>query len=231
MSSSPSTLPAYYIAFDIKTTGADLIRDEIISVGMAWSTPGGPITKWRITQDLHKPAERSWAGHWRCKGWEQRCYDQFWSKNLELLDELHQDPTLVDGEREILYFLDAKLAQIEAECAKTLCVFDTIMYDPVWLCAKMSLSGFKPLSYTRDGRWRSSYVTGPMAEAALHLDANQEWEIFSRERQERIFSLLPEYGPTANTHHPEEDAEHILASYFRIREFSRLERMKKTEDN
>ena len=208
-----------FIAIDIETTGKNFFTNVLFAIGIAWGDASG-IQTCKIVVDLEKPPERSWEEHWQERQWEPRCWNEFWSKNVEALDALQKNDRLIKID-ELSRVFNAQLSAIEELFDKTVLVFDAIAFDPVWTSTLLMRDGYNPLNYTRKGVHRWSYNVDSLTEGALCIDGNEEWARLVKERNERIDVLLPELGVTQNDHDPAHDAEHILAQYLRARAFCR----------
>ncbi len=213
-----------YISIDIETTGADMRRDQLFAIAIAYADSSAKnksqIRSWKAILNLGKPKDCSWEDFWKVQGFEQRCYDEFWSKNEDMLNSLQRQATIHTDMRDLIAAFNEKLKEIEEEFDETVIVIDCICFDPVWVSAQLMLNGFKALNYSRAGKYRSSYDVDSMIESALHVDSTYDWKMISELKQKFIDGLLPELGQHANTHDPEEDATNILVNFFRIREYN-----------
>lgn len=161
------------VALDIETTGKYFLpqpatgaRDDIVAIGMCVydsSVRGGaPLHRILIHHNVGKPPQVSWRDLWAVRGYEQRCYDEFWHKNEALLDatQTMQKPDDVDfynaamSRRELAEKLDSVVKWIETSWSDVSYASDTVTYDIVWLLALLQEHGYDSLSHDREGAFR-----------------------------------------------------------------------------
>lgn len=193
----PGDSPKYIVvALDIESTGAQCLphaetghRDAMFSVGAAvYDAAAADPQKCLIEQhlinlDLHKPADVGWAAFWEQNGWERRCHDEFWSKNIPILEKT-QAPSeagtwpgingvprrvsLVSTPAEVADAINELLRSVEERWPAYVLATDTADYDFRWISNALEARGHRPLAYTRGGtyRWwardihKGSYLVG-----------------------------------------------------------------------
>lgn len=149
------------IALDIETTGQHLCHsDKIIAIGACVAETKDGVyhvlrTK-KFVQDLGKFVGVDWKEHWSRRSYEQRCYDEFWSKHLDVLDALQKGETF-GTEETMMRAFNVFLEEEEADGDFAL-LFDTVLFDSVWLDTRLRGFNFAGLSRLRNGTgWRSAY--------------------------------------------------------------------------
>jgi len=163
-----------YFAFDIERTGQKL-TDVTFAVGfaMAGATEPRNMTSSSISLKLRTDDEIkrgvTWEEIWRQRGWEMRCYTEFWSKNLCTLEML-QDPSrvnLTDNPEDIPKFINNRLLHAEAEYPNLNIITDTVAFDTVFVSLLLLSSGYRELSASRDGKYRWGYEIDSYALGAM----------------------------------------------------------------
>lgn len=223
--SGPSPAPraeVVHVAFDIETTGQYVGNDEMFAIGVAASDG----QRYQVALDLGKKAGESWRELWMRRGFEMRCYDEFWSKHEDTLNRL-QNPehiTVCPDNQAMMDKLVGVLKRIEAGAEKVVPWSDTLFFDSVWISTKMIDAGYESMMYRRDhhdrdwekpwhcmmwGREVNSYLCGALGAepssaadtaAVTQLKREIEKEYEGKGFHERIVPHEPQY-----------DAEKILA--------------------
>ena len=193
----PGDSPKYIVvALDIETTGMQCLphaetghRDAMFSVGAAiYDAAASDPQKCLIEQhlfnlNLQKPADVEWGAFWDQNGWERRCYDEFWSKNVPMLEKTQDKSAVgtwkgINGVPRTVSLLSTPdgvadavndlLRHVEERWPAYVLVTDTMDYDFRWLSNALEAHGHAPLGYTRSGayRWwardihKGSYLVG-----------------------------------------------------------------------
>jgi len=180
----------------------------------------------RETQGLDLRA--AWAAVWAERGWEQRCFDEFWGKpdNLVVLDKINQEPTHFSERSFAQAFLDM-LTEVETQCARApvidpttyqivdagsrMCYwFDTIHFDPVWCNQLLSVLKARAMNYYRNGRYGvdtkelDSYMSGLVRVPTNILD----WRTHLSPLYSSLRAIANQF--VEHDHNPINDAKHIV---------------------
>lgn len=201
-----------WVAFDIETTGQNILDgDKIVAIGAAafvFGESGHTIesTKWCL--DLKKPETATWEEFWEIKGWEKRCYREFWSDKLELLQKLQDEKSsLVESEVRLAWTLSQYLATLEETHGEFIIIFDTIVFDPVWLDLLLRKHGFAGLSRNRDGTgWRSIFEVDSYRFGQTKTPLGDWNELYQRVSKHMTAENVKQF----KDHDPQDDAEKIL---------------------
>lgn len=158
-----STLDMKYIALDIETTGQHYLgQDRLIAIGAAVGerTANGlfkVVEARRWVVDLRRAPSQTWKELWEERGYEQRCYDEFWSKNSATLDWLQAQPGLYATQGQAITAFSEFLGEMQSGGPYSL-LFDTLLFDSVWLDYLLRLCSYAGLSRMRDGTgWVAAY--------------------------------------------------------------------------
>lgn len=206
----------YTISFDIETTGQFMTKDTMFAVGFCDSN----MNKKSIALDLGKPNNMSWKDFWKQQGWEQRCYDEFWSKNLDTLNKL-QNPDhikLVKTESELIKYIHEETLKFEQNSKnKVEYITDAIGFDFSWLSFMFSKYNHPSMTYNRSGKYCrrfeiDSYIMGLKGTTS---DDYRNVQIFKRELEKKYGSHLNRLHP----HDPADDAEYIMRCYTFAKKF------------
>jgi hypothetical protein len=219
--------PTFLIALDIEATGKWAVwnkklgvQDEILSVGFAVYDArkvAKPIKTVLINHVLGKPDDVSWPDYWSARKFEKRCFDEFWSKNIEQLETTQTgDATFVAHSRaELATLLNQAATEFESDYGQKPSTFryvsDTAEYDRYWLAALMQSEGYDSLAYWRNGvfRWSvndlnsASYELG-RAGAITKNDNNGSAKRYIEDARASLDHL-----GTQHTHRADQDAADI----------------------
>jgi hypothetical protein len=218
MAAENSNLPKLgVIVFDIEKTGKWLVEDDpVFAIGIATAsieeTKIDGVKSFSAALDLRKPQDLSWAQFWDNQGYEEDCWNFFWSNHPNILDKL-QDPNqihLVSTRRQLVSWVNAVLKTCEEMYQDTIIVTDTITFDTVFLGSELLKFGFQPLNHTREGKYRTgggvevdSFISGIFGQLS--------WSELKEKTDEH---LTPIFGNVVeHDHHPENDAKSILLKY------------------
>jgi hypothetical protein len=171
--------PLYVIALDIETTGAQAVpdatrngaHDEILSVGFAVydarAPAQGAVFTALVNHALGKPPKTSWSDYWTERGFERRCFDEFWSTRLPLLEETQRElspasasatryEVTVHNRSELASTINALAAQFEKryDVQSMRYASDAAEFDRHWLATLMQSEGYHSLAHTRQGQFR-----------------------------------------------------------------------------
>lgn len=89
--SSSRTRKSATLAFDIEGTGGLRHENQLISFGWSLNDPENP-ERGQVALYLGKRENESWRDLWKRNGFEMRCFDEFWAKNLDKLEPLQIPP-------------------------------------------------------------------------------------------------------------------------------------------
>ncbi len=169
-----------YVAFDIEAGGPGFDH-PIVSVGVCHGTS-------------EKYTKARWSFKVDVAQFEKRCYDEFWSKQGELLESLSKEAEAQESKWEsILAFIDGLEVMYPSETHKVVFVSDNPAYD-ISRIDYMLYTKFKrlPLRYTTDGKYRRI------------SDPSEQMKFFKHRSQ--LNGFVREKNAT-HTHFPDDDAE------------------------
>ncbi len=226
-----------YVAFDIETTGASLEKDLCFAVGYCAGYSETDIVeegKWVI--DLHQiiqpkllpplpnGSDGLWETGWQVSGFEMRCFTEFWSKHLDILNRL-SDEAQYDAERYIFYQLNKLLERLETvgigrpaeeeaglrtekKGLKFSLVFDTVAYDTTWINHRLQKYGYAQLTAKRDGTgYRSCYELDSFRLGLAGMRPDAPWE------QRKAAVVCSEHRVEGADHDPQVDAHNIFVDF------------------
>ena len=226
MAASGAAKKIVYVAFDIETTGQRLAaparcpsvgKDEMFAIGWAASTGA----RGQIALNLRKPADTSWRDWWKARGWEMRCYDEFWCHHEDKLDKL-QDPKFLpvyETNTEMMEALASVLLVIEEGADEVIPLVDTAFFDAAWITSKMMRAGFESMLYRRDrkgmmwGRDVNSFLRG-----VYNVVPGEEGAAFGAIKR-KLKARIPNWSPD-DAHLPESDAVEILGLFVEAKKVS-----------
>lgn len=213
------------IAIDIECTGGVIGKDMCFAIGVVagrLDSATGQVEvleKHRICRPLPLAEDETYQDMWRRCGYELRCYDEFWSKNLETLHKLQtkylgETAGKQDGGWMAVRF-NLLLRALELRFNNNVqYVFDTLNFDPVWINYLLSSINAPSLLYYRDGTYGvDSYELGTYVTAYLSgaLGREVEWARDVKPFKQAIAARIP--STVVHDHMPENDAENILYTY------------------
>lgn len=226
LSPSEQQLPKrLYYAFDVETTGGNLANDLCFAVGWAYGFDASSIQKGGASFNMKEDVSLDWKTFWTNKGLETRCYDEFWSKNLDVLNRLQDKDQmcLKDTSLELAEAVNDVLTKLETLSeGKLTLVTNTTSFDTVWLSNLLSSIGKPDLGYRRDGSYNGKTVhTGSFRSGVYKVgpnDASRPWD----EDEAYKAIVFPDHD-----HDPKNDAHQILTIFFAS--LDKLERDKAEE--
>jgi len=207
-------IPRGYIAIDIERTGRTL-ADITFAFGLAHAPRDAKniteLKKMHVCLNLKKPSDMSWQEFWIVKGFEQRCWNEFWSKPdiTPILDFL-QNPIeviLVDTLEEFARMINDILHEAEECYERSMPVIDCPLFDPVHVGEILTKYGYMPIQYTRSNRYRSSWEIDSFI-AGIGCFYPEDWEPRRNLEEKKMKRFL--LAEKNHNHHPENDAESIL---------------------
>jgi hypothetical protein len=182
------------LAIDLELSGCHLDKDNIVAIGWAGlaATTGEVLAQGCISLEPI-PGRRSF---------EQRCYEQFWRKNMSLLKELTAGE-VSPGVGTASFF--AVLDELDRDYEVRI-VSDNPSCDIAWLDLYASIFlDRKPICYKNndDRGWRPVYDTDSFARATAKIPYRTA-DTYNSEVMKAL-NIKPELIPP-HTHHPMQDA-------------------------
>lgn len=182
------------MAIDLELSGCQLDKDNIFAIGWcALHATTGEVVNQGCISLLTIPGRR---------GFEPRCMNEFWSKNISLLSEFHA--TAVPPELGIARFFEV-LDELDRDYELRI-VTDNPSCDIAWL--DLYASRFldrKPICYklNHDQGWRPVYDADSFARAVAKIPY-RDGDTYNSVVMEKL-GIKPELIPQ-HTHHPMQDA-------------------------
>ena len=231
------------IGIDIENTG-HTDDDIIFAIGISWGFVGcDKVLKMQMIMFLREPGTvEEWRQFWLDNGFEMRCFEEFWSKNIDVLNGLMEKATIFEtdskysggydsGHLHKHHFVEATavlaehfnnaLINIEDLYKSTSIVLDTLCFDSAWLNHLLIFHGHRSLSFTRMGKYRGwNYeIDSIIAGLARINPITGNWKRLAAFKAEQILTRLPHLGDTCNSHNPGDDAENILVTFLRALDY------------
>lgn len=231
--------------FDIETTGK-CFGDHLIAVGWIYNLKDGTTVKGYIVHNpltdeekrLLKEGLLDWLDLWMRKGWEMRCFHEFWHntgprardllptlKHLLGFDSVEavqggssssSSHAVVDTEFEFIARFNRVLKEAEEHWGgKLQIVNNTTAYDTCWMHHLLLKHRFQPLDATRFGKHTWSYDSDSALIGAMGITPHTtQWSKFDAFLT-TIINRLPGDN-VQHDHNPENDAHHIFARWERF---------------
>ncbi len=176
-----------------------------------------------------------WREVWMFCKWELSCFEEFWTKNIPMLNFLcYKNPTapnpdMVDSRGALVHRVNDILKEYESMAKKTFIVTDTGFKDAAALSYLLQDYKYEPLEHTRAGEYRraihaSMYRHGILGWTIEERDANPKEY---KKDTKMVDSLLPELGEMEHNHNPACDAHNLLLSFMRSMEMAKQLRLKR----
>lgn len=182
--------------FDIESRGKSAKRHGIVSVGACYGEPGltKQLVRWNVSP---MPGQV----------FEQRCKEELWDKNQELLKALSRDQ-LEPG-----FFAQsfrALLNQLESQYEHIYLICDNPAFDAKMIDFYLDEFGFDSMQYKADGReYRAVHDLDSYGQGMLGLGFENDWL-----SDERHLGFLKDIRvPEQQKHYPEKDALDICLVY------------------
>jgi hypothetical protein len=179
-------------AIDIETSGPNLIKNGILSIGVcAGSIQGNIIIKKRFDIKLDQNQE-----------YDKDTYEQFWSKNLEVLYEINKSPmNPLDGITEFIKLIDNL-----DEKYKLIIISDCVSFDIGFINYYLAkYLNRKPLTYDYKGVFRPIYDTDSFSRGVVGASYNKIYTDDNRIMKKLNFTVKK----NSLSHMPDNDAEYI----------------------
>lgn len=185
------------LSIDLETTGASVHKNGILSIGYCVGK-----SKYEI---LHKGRL---SMHIDTYDFEQRCIDQFWSKNKDVLNKLiTESRPIVEQMEKFSKMVDELDDQYEVHI-----ISDNVQFDIGFLNVYYAkYLNRNPISYTAKGEYRAIYDTDSYSRGLLKMDYTNPWVYDS--------VLIEKYKLTIEnkqTHYPDDDAAYIYEFHVKL---------------
>jgi hypothetical protein len=230
LSAIQTTSPKFVI--DIESSGKNW-NDHLFLIGYAYNTRDGTIVKGFIAHNplteteirMLKDGILEWIDLWMCKGWEMRCYNEFWHnpRSRDLIPTLEallfQNENVVNDEFEFAARFNRVLKDAETHWGGNLQIItNTTAYDTCWVHNLLVKHHFQPLDTTRTGKHTWSYDSDSALLGAVGITPHAtDWKKFNVFLNQQIKKLPGEN--VEHDHNPENDAHHILDCWQRFELF------------
>lgn len=203
-----------YVGIDIEMTGMFPYKgDCVFAIGWGYGPSSDDIIKGHVCLDLHLDFSADLLQQWKERGYEQRCFDTFWSKNLETLKYLQDGSKvkLVQTEKEMVDALQQALLDAEKKYGKVSPVTNTIAFDLSRCSQLLEKYGYHTLQFSRSGRMQRGYEINSFTMGAVGITPFD-----SRSKQAEKTALIPKVIKVVHDHNPENDAHYILLTFFNV---------------
>lgn len=178
-------------SIDIETSGCNLISNGIISIGYCLGdVSGNVVEKERISFCLENMV------------FEQRCYDEFWSKNYDILHvlQLEAKPIL----QQIKKFAD-KLDEFDSKYDLRI-ISDNKDFDLAFINYYFAkYLDRKPINYKfGSNEYRPTYDTDSYSRGVMQMNYDNIWTSDKTLMEKFNFNI-----ECIHSHYPDDDAEYI----------------------
>lgn len=184
--------PVLTFAVDIETSGPIYTKHGILSIGWCARSADGSIKSGQINMMLPEGTD-----------FEQKCWDEFWSKNLPALHKLKEGAVSpLEGITAFINVLD----QLEQD-NDVMIITDNPSFDIGYLNYYLAVYlNRNPLTYDSSGKYRPIFDTDCYTRGVLHMQYDNKWT----SDRDIIAHLNIDTSDFANhTHTPENDATRI----------------------
>lgn len=153
-------------------------------------------------------------GIWNKMGYESRCFNEFWSKNIDALIEMHSSKDnrhISNGNLfDFVSSINWHIERVFERYSQVIIVMDTVHFDATHINNLLYMKGHEPLTHSRNGiDYVCSMECDSYAKGALGLPIMAEWSVFSKKYDELIDPVLP--MKAVHDHCPSNDAKsHLL---------------------
>jgi len=175
------------IGIDVETSGANLLLNSLVAVGVAVMDLN--------TGNLIEPLKR-WTLDISNINWEQRCIDQFWSKNESLLENFKNAPNKCADMSKFALEFHKWYNEMLQKYNKFIFYTDFAVFDIAWVNIALNKANLPPL-YMLNGSWQN----------ILDIDSFEK-ELNNVNIDMSDFTLV--------RHLPENDAYFIVLKYYRL---------------
>jgi hypothetical protein len=207
------------VSVDLECAGCDFTQHWMVAMGISVRNKG------QITKQLfkfHVPCfpDKEFRGEW---GWEERCWNEFWSKlPAETIDTLrfpetpsgavpeeHKAGALLCYQGEVGAAISHLRTIIEELPEKPILVCDTCAFDITWVdyFNLQYMKTGRPMQYSDKWGYTSLYNVNDMA------------RVFDKKLFDEAFTLLDEKKEFQHSHLPDEDAAFMLHKFEVVTKF------------
>lgn len=172
----------YIQAWDIETTGQRLQhKDVMFAIGSTtlcveleesgkWISTT-PVESQRWVLNINPGAAKEWDQLWKERGWEDRCWTEFWSKHVQILNQLMTTiprHSLYNTEKEMMDNVASYLCTTEEKYGDDIVrVYDTIGFDVTEISNALERAGHPSIFLVRKGWPCNTSYLGDIRKAAL----------------------------------------------------------------
>lgn len=221
------------LVFDIETTGKTA-NDRFVAIGYMWKRQNGNVVNGHFALSLLSDEEQyqlylgdlSWFDIWRRKGFEIRCFTEFWHTRgkeslLETLSLLQTGDNVVKSEAELAMRINRVIKNAEDHWDNNLQIItNTTAYDTCWIHKLLVEHSFQPLDTTRSGTHRWSYDVDSFALGSVGETPDT---VIWRKLETFLKCMMHLPVDTAvHDHHPANDAKAIFAQFESIELFNAM---------
>lgn len=161
---------------------------------------------------------------WLEKGYEMRCFDEFWSKHIDILFQLFDQIEFcaidIMGSE-----LNSIMKRAEQQFSSLTIITDTVAFDTVHVDNILTSSGCNPLNNSRSGQYQSGIEVDSLAMGALGLPCDAPWSEYQDAYDKKIKDIIPIYAD--HDHQPKNDAKSILLKFLKTQKYLRQKLQKK----
>lgn len=202
------------IALDIERTGPGA-KDVTIAIGMFSAKNGASEgTQKKFCVDLDKMPNETWRELWVRRGFDMNTYDEFWSKNIDMLELFQSGEDWYATEKEMTdAFAQAMAAEQFEPGYKSEILFDTVHYDSCYIQELLSRYGHRALHVALDGTFARAWDVNSYQAGAAGVCASDSRD----ERRKKIAAMDIKKRP--NNHDPSEDAKNIYNTFIQTSKF------------
>lgn len=214
------------VTFEFETVGSNMFSNTCFAIGYCVGrvdnkAPASVISTGRWIVDLKKPSDVTWEKYWKEKGWEQYCYKDFWSKNLQTLDYLQQCLDLLDDEYVLFNKLNTFLEELERDYGDFSIVLDIVAFDSVWISTKLQEVGCPALTKNRDGTgYRPVFELDSYRFGVFGVELG-EWDTLASVMSD-LMSIYTIERTENLRHDPQVDAYNIFADFANAHDYVHL---------
>ncbi len=221
--------PIGLVAFDVEATGSSTPLDCVFAIGISHIAIDSTVVdsnnpdrvkilnerlrKSRLVLDLKKPVDMQWRDFWNSSGYDMTTFDEFWSKHLNVLDQLQSNEDRCKSEEGFAALLDSTLRDIESLYSSFTLLSDTLTFDIPALSSLLTKYGHLPLCKTRSGGYQGGMEVDSYTSGVLHIPIVASHEIcdprLTTIRSYRSFDI-------PHDHDPQNDAVTILDGFLAV---------------
>lgn len=187
------------LSIDIETSGCNVIKNGIISIGYCFGDlKGNVLKKGRLSMNLEDNLE-----------FEERCFTQFWSKNLEILTNLQNEAKPIREQlNKFVQMLDDYDKIYDLRIISDNKDFD-LGFINYYLAKYLDRN---PLHYKLNEEYRSTYDTNSYSRGVLRMTYED-----SRITDETIMEKFNfTIDNCVHNHYPDDDAEYIYKFHLNL---------------